>query len=140
MLVTSCWAHLQIHPHVYPSNIYHVAYVPNSVDILLSGTYFTITCEADAAGNCVVIYISKHVGSICSYSIFVVLPIFVLWQPYFSRDVSNTCAVVLVTWLIAITSYVVYMYIQRLYKDIKYLGHMAYMSNCVEIFLLYICQ
>ena len=43
-----------------------MASMPNLVGIFVSGTYLTITCEVEVAIGCVLTYIYKNIGSVCS--------------------------------------------------------------------------
>ena len=48
---------------------------------------------------------------------------------------SNMCTILLVTWLMAVSSYEAHMCMHLSYKPIKYLPHMAYVPNLLGIFV-----
>ena len=82
-----------IHVHTYPTYavryLAYMAYIPNSVGILVFGTYLEVICEVKVAVGCVLAYMHKNVGSINNVACWL-NKLYLQYAPIFvsSADVS----------------------------------------------------
>ena len=87
-------------------HVKYLAYVAHLVGIFVSEMYLVVIGEVKVAGNCVA-YMCNNVGSTWPYIMLLMLAVFGMWQLYLFSDVSNVCEVLLVVWLMSMTSCVV---------------------------------
>ena len=121
------------HPDMHIRYWEYVAYMPNLMDIFVSGTYFAITCEVEVAAGYGVAYKCKNVGFICQFSKFFMWAIFGKCQPYMLSDLGQIyvqCSLLngwhqwLYMWHICVNT--------PLYMHVKYF---TYMPNLMGIFV-----
>ena len=102
---------MHIHtPHV-PSKC--IAYICDLMDRIVSGTSMAIICEVGVVLGCVLVHVWTIVGSICQYRNEDSVKMAAMWQLYSMMIANNlecvyqiTCTVLLVSWLMLVTSYV----------------------------------
>ena len=104
------------------------------VDMFAPGTYLAITCEVEVAFGCVLAYICKPAGSICSFSMLAISGIFGMWQSYLFSNICQIC--VQCSMLMAGASDVICgICMHPIYRHVKYLAYMADMPYLYGIFV-----
>ena len=111
MAVTPYVAHSAHAPVIYAHLIFSIYVIFDQFGGYISfWSYLAITCKVDLAVSFFFTYIWRNVGCIWPFSTLVVWVVFEMWQTYLFSDICQMCSVLLVAWLMAVTSYVAHIF------------------------------
>ena len=118
-------------PYICPPNIWDISQFSGHS---CCGIHLAISFEVNDVVGCILVHLLKTVVFIYPCSMLVVNYIYIVAAILFSK-MSNMCTVLLVTWLMPLTSYVAYIYISFIYGHQILPHNIAYMYCWVGLFI-----